>query len=80
MINVTTKLQRKGDLKRHNMSVHKAIKYQCKECDYKATLKENLKKHKMSVHIGFKYARDQCDSTTKLHKKGTSRNIDCQFI
>ena len=52
---LTTKLQRKGDLKRHNMSVHKAIKYQCKECDYKATLKENLKKHKMSVHIGFKY-------------------------
>ena len=39
----------------------KGIKYQCDECDYKATLKENLKKHKMSVHIGFKYPCDQCD-------------------
>ena len=42
-------------IKTHKMSVHEGIKYQCDQCDYKATYNGNIKKHKMSVHQGIKY-------------------------
>ena len=39
----------------HKMSIHEGIRYQCDQCDYKATQKRDLKTHRMSVHEGIKY-------------------------
>ena len=44
------------------MSVHESFKYQCNQCEYKATLKQYLKNHKMSVHENIKFSCNQCES------------------
>ena len=37
------------------------MKYDCNQCDYKATTQGNLRKHKQSKHEGVKYYCNQCD-------------------
>ena len=51
----------KGDLKKHQESVHKGIRYQCSDCPYQATKKSILKTHKQSKHMGVKFPCSLCD-------------------
>ena len=49
-------------LRTHQKSIHEGVKYQCKECDYKATtLIGSLKLHQKSIHESFKYQCNECD-------------------
>ena len=60
VINVNTKLH-ETVVSKHKMSVHQKVKYDCNQCEYKATQKNNLKTHKISVHECKKYSCNQCD-------------------
>jgi KRAB domain-containing zinc finger protein len=45
----------KGNLTKHQKSLHMGIQYQCQQCDYQATKKANLTTHHQSVHMGKKH-------------------------
>ena len=55
------KILSKGALHNHKKIVHEGVKYDCDQCNYKATQKSDLRKHIQSKHIGMKYACGQCD-------------------
>ena len=80
-INVTTKLPKKINLKRHKRVVHEGIKYKCEQCD---KFISNLNQHKLSVHLGIKYKCDQCNYKAtqkinlKLHKMSVHEGIKYQ--
>ena len=45
----------------HVNNVHTdIIKYECNECDFKATLKKGLKIHTESIHKGLRYNCNEC--------------------
>ena len=60
----------RDNLSRHIKSVHKAVKYFCKVCDYQTGDQSNLRKHRMSKHEGVKskYNCDQCEYWTGWKK------------
>ena len=68
-------------LKKHRMSVHETITYQCDQCELEFTHRSYLKIHKMSVHQGNKYQCDQCNleftrrSNLQRHKMSDSLSI-----
>ena len=45
------------------------VKFQCGQCEYKATWKHHLLRHIKSIHEGVKFLCDQCDfkATQKGH-------------
>ena len=49
---------RKDVMVRHYRSVHEGVKYQCNQCDYRATGRGNLQRHIQSKH--FKFSCNQC--------------------
>ena len=51
--------------------MHKVVRYNCEQCEYKSTTKSNLKSHKLTKHEGVKYNCDQCEykATTKGNLK-----------
>ena len=75
----------KGDMKRHQESRHKGIRYSCNQCEYQATKQQHLKTHQQSMHVGIRFFCDQCDYQAKLahqlktHKKITHEGVrfDC---
>ena len=50
----------KQTLRFHNQSKHGDIKFDCDQCEYKATTKSNLRVHKLSKHVGIIIDCDQC--------------------
>jgi hypothetical protein len=57
-------------LKTHIDNIHLGVKFDCLECDFKATQKGNLIQHVNSVHRGIrKFKCGQCESsfTTSSH-------------
>ena len=65
-----------NDLKNHhNETKHEGMKYQCRSCNYRATLQGNLKIHRQAMHEGQTYNCDVCDFTASTprtvgwHKK-----------
>ena len=52
----------KQTLRFHNQSKHGDIKFDCDQCEYKATTKSNLRVHKLSKHEGIIIDCDQCVS------------------
>ena len=63
--NVTT-VQHGKACSGHMFSLY--IKYECRQCDYKATQVINLKRHQEAVHDGIKYDCQQCQQ--KFSQKG----------
>ena len=53
----------------HTKSVHEGQKFQCPQCEYKATFKVSLQTHIKSVHEGQKFPCPQCEykATQKGH-------------
>ena len=55
------------------------IKFDCDQCEYKATTKSNLRVHKLSKHEGILFDCDQCvyEATQKrsLSNKSTKNMI-----
>merc|ERR1711884_758069 len=49
------------DLQTHIKSVHEGQKFQCPQCEYKATRKGHLQTHIKSVHEGQKFHCPQCE-------------------
>ena len=49
-----------GSLTRHILSVHEGVKYDCNQCDFRATRRGILTCHIQSVHEGVKYECNQC--------------------
>ena len=45
VISVTLKQQENHSLKVHIEEIHKQVRYNCDQCDHKATNKHRLKKH-----------------------------------
>ena len=43
------------------MPLSDLLRFDCDQCDYKATRKNNLLTHLKSKHEGIKYPCDQCD-------------------
>lgn len=60
-------------LSRHVRSVHKAIIYFCKVCDYQTRDQNNLRKHRLSKHDGVRYFCDQCEFSAGW-KRGVVRH------
>ena len=58
---------RKGDLKFHEDSIHKNIKFDCQDCGKQFKRKDHLTTHINNVHKGTKYKCDQCE---KEYTKG----------
>ena len=63
-----TTIQKKG-LKTHIEAIHKGIRYNCDQCDYKATQPGGLKRHKLlhDVH-SFEFGCDICDYQGKTQE------------
>ena len=59
VINVINRAAQKGSMKTHLDSKHKGIKYNCDQCDFKASAAGWLKRHRASQHEGIltKYVR-----------------------
>ena len=63
-----------GNLKRHKITKHEGVKYNCDQCDEEFTEMGNLKRHKLTKHDGIRYDCDQCEArfydqdTLKKHK------------
>ena len=55
-----------GPLIRHVRSMHEGLKYQCRQCDYKATQLDNLRTHEKSKHDGVRFNCKQCDQEFTL--------------
>lgn len=51
----------KGHLQTHIKSVHEGLKFQCPQCEHKATRERNLHMHIKSVHEGLKFQCPHCD-------------------
>ena len=43
------------------VELHEGVKYDCNQCDYKATQQTNLSQHQKEIHEGVKYNCTQCD-------------------
>jgi len=57
-------------LRNHRQAVHEGVTYDCRQCDYKATLKANLKIHIESKHEGIKkFACSFCDNRYSSKQK-----------
>jgi uncharacterized Zn-finger protein len=53
-----------SDLKQHMDGVHLGVKFDCLECDYKATEKSHLTRHINSIHRGIrKFKCELCESS-----------------
>ena len=48
-----------GHVNRHNLSVHKGVRYNCDLCDYEGTKQENVRIHKLAIHETLKINCDQ---------------------
>jgi len=48
----------------HMKSAHRGVKYNCEQCEYKATTKSTLLRHVRSVHEGVKFNCEQCEYKT----------------
>ena len=59
-----------SNLKAHVKQVHEGVKYQCDQCDYKAT-RHNLKIHVDNIHLGLRFKCESCEhvSTTRANLK-----------
>ena len=42
-------------------SIHGETRYQCDQCDYKASTQEDLRQHTKTIHEKYSYKCDQCD-------------------
>ena len=52
----------KGNLTKHQQSIHEGKKYHCRVCDYQATQKSHdFTTHQKSIHEGKKYHCSLCD-------------------
>ena len=51
----------KGNLKLHENSIHKNIKFDCKDCGKTFKQKGHLTRHINYVHNEIRYKCDQCD-------------------
>ena len=51
----------KWNLKHHEDSIHKNIKFGCRDCGKQFKKKGDLKIHINNVHKGIRYKCDQCD-------------------
>jgi len=51
-----------GNLRRHKMTKHEGVKYNCDQCDEEFTEQGNLKRHKLTKHEGIRYDCDQCEA------------------
>ena len=61
------KSRQERDLIQHKKSVHEGVKYDCDQCDHKATCQAHLIQHQKSVHEGVKYNCFQCDYKANYH-------------
>ena len=49
-------------------SVHEGVRYDCNQCDYRATQQSNLNSHMKSIHEGIRYECNQCNNrATQTH-------------
>jgi predicted RNA-binding Zn-ribbon protein involved in translation (DUF1610 family) len=56
-------------------SKHESVRYQCDQCDYKASQQSNLTTHKKAMHEGVRYTCDQCGFTaTQQSSLSTHKN------
>ena len=75
---------KKGDMWQHIQSIHENVKYQCPQCDYKATLKSSLTKHIKSIHERVEYNWPQCNyksndkTTIRRHIQSIHENVKYQ--
>ena len=73
------------NLQFHKQIVHEGIRYECNECDFKATLMKHLKNHTESVHKGVRYNCNECDlkasgkGTLNRHVKNQHKQLDLQY-
>ena len=85
-----SRFKQKRDLKRHIESIHEEKRYQCDQCDYKATCQTNLHTHQESIHNGKRYLCENCGYKAthpssllrhiKLYHKGRKYSCgDCVF-
>ena len=67
----------KQTLRFHNQSKHGDIKFDCDQCEYKATTKSNLSVHKLSKHVGIIIDCDQCvyKATQKSSLSNKNQNM-----
>ena len=61
MISVTLKQQENHSLKVHVEEIHKQVRYNCDQCDHKATNKYCLEKHAKAKHNEVRYSCGQCE-------------------
>ena len=57
---------KKTSLKVHIASVHEKIRFECDQCDYKASHRKATTLHKMSMHEGKFLKCDQCDKQFQI--------------
>ena len=58
------------NLKRHILSIHDNVKYNCNFCVETYTQVSNLKQHIHAVHEGVSYECDECDYKAVAEKRG----------
>ena len=80
---------KKGDLKRHEVSLHFDLSHNCSQCDFKSSRRDNLASHMETAHYSTESSKYQCDvckksfskkANFKRHSKGLRKCETCSQV